>query len=120
MRRKFRGTGIFAKPRNKYGAKKTIIDNIKFDSKTESARYEILRDRQARGEISELELQKKYVLTVNGEKICTYIADFEYLDHATGAYVTEDAKGGRATITPAFRIKAKLMKAIHGIEIRIV
>lgn len=106
--------------RSKYGAIKTVVNGKKFDSKAESFRYLTLEQMQNDGKISELECQKVYKLVVNGEQICKYIADFEYLDHATGQYVTEDAKGGRATVTAVFKLKSKLMKAIHGIEIRIV
>lgn len=112
--------GTFFPRRSKYGAKKTTIGNLKFDSKKESYRYQQLEILQKAGKISELELQKVYKLTVNGQLICKYIADFEYLDHAIGQYVTEDAKGGSATITPAFRIKAKLMKALYDIDVRLV
>lgn len=111
---------FYPKKRSKYGAKKTTIGDLKFDSKKESTRYCELDILQKAGKISELELQKTYKLTVNDQLICKYVADFEYLDHATGQYITEDAKGGSATITPAFRIKAKLMKAIYGIEVRLV
>lgn len=111
---------FFPKKRSKYGAKKTTVDGIKFDSQKEAYRHSQLLLLEKAGKISELELQKTYKLTVNDQLICKYIADFEYLDHATGQYITEDAKGGSATITPAFRIKAKLMKAIHNIDIRLV
>lgn len=61
-----------------------------------------------------LELQPKYPLTVNGEKICTYIADFKYWDAQKNAEIVEDVKGVR---TPVFRIKSKLVKALYGIDI---
>jgi hypothetical protein len=41
-------------------------------------------------------------------KICSYRADFVYLETATGEQVIEDVKG---MITPEYRIKAKLMAA---------
>jgi len=50
---------------------------------------------------------------VAGQHICTYRADFAYDEN--GARVVEDAKGVR---TPAYRLKAKLMKAVFNIEIR--
>lgn len=106
--------------RSKYGAKKTVVDGVKFDSKKEAFRHSQLLLLEKAGHISDLELQKVYKLTVNDQLICKYIADFEYRDSISGEYITEDVKGGTATITPAFRIKMKLMKAIHGIEVRIV
>lgn len=98
---------------NKYSAIKTEVDGIIFDSKREATRYQDLRYRQAAGEISDLKLQVSYPLVVNGVKIATYRADFEYLEGEQK--ITEDAKGCK---TPTYRIKKKLMLAIYGIEIR--
>jgi hypothetical protein len=50
-------------------------------------------------------------------KICEYWADFSYNDK-DGNLVVEDVKGRHAGPAWAmFRVKAKLMKAIHGIDI---
>jgi hypothetical protein len=98
---------------NKYGARKTEVDGITFDSAKEAKRYGELKLLERAGEIAELELQPKYDLTVKGQKVCTYKADFRYFEH--GCEVVEDVKGMR---TPVYRLKKKLMKACHGIEIR--
>jgi hypothetical protein len=65
------------------------------------------------GTIYGLRLQPRYPLTVNGVKVGTYVADFAYVD-AAGDDVVEDVKGVR---TPVFKLKAKLMKAVHGITV---
>lgn len=93
------------------------MDGIKFDSKGEAARYVVLRDRDAAGEIGNLRTQASYTLSVSGHKICVYRADFTY--DANGTAIVEDFKS-RATITPTFRLKAKLMKACHDINVKIV
>lgn len=98
--------------RNKYRAKPTVIDGIRFASKLEAARYADLLLRQRLGEISGLELQVRYALHVNGVKICDYIADFRYREGART--VVEDAKGVR---TRDYAMKARLMLAVHGITI---
>jgi hypothetical protein len=103
--------------RPKYGNKKTVVDGIKFDSKWESERYLYLKALERAGRCRNLELQVRFPLEVNGQKICTYIADFRYeLERGEGLWehIVEDAKGVE---TPEFKIKKKLMKAIHGIEI---
>jgi|TARA_R110000796_G_scaffold2061_2_gene8257 hypothetical protein len=105
------------KSRNKYGAKKTVVDGITFDSKWESERYGQLKAMERGGIVTELELQVSYDITVNKHKICKYIADFRYkLEHANGSIedVVEDAKGVE---TPEFKLKKKLMKAIYNIDI---
>ena len=48
--------------RNKYGARKTVIDGITFDSKREAIRYQELKLLERAGEIKDLELQPKYIL----------------------------------------------------------
>ena len=101
--------------RNKYNAKKTEIDGFVFDSKKEARRYQDLTLLERAGEITELECQPKFPIYVNQEKVCTYIADFRYLDIKENAYIVEDVKGVKTAI---YRLKKKLMKAAYGIEIR--
>ena len=102
---------------NKYKARKTEIDGILFDSKREAARYQELRLLVRAGLICELESQKKFDLIVNDQKVCSYYADFMYYDKEKECWIVEDVKGGKATQTPVYRLKKKLMKAVLGIEI---
>jgi hypothetical protein len=99
--------------RSKYGAKKTIVDGIKFDSKAEATRYATLKALQRVGMVKNLRLQVAYKLTVNGSLICKYIADFVYL--RDGVEVVEDVKGVK---TREYILKRKLMKACFGIVIK--
>lgn len=101
------------KGHHKFGAKPTTVDGIKFHSKREAARYGKLKWMEKVGIISSLELQPRFEITVNGQKICTYVGDFEYTEN--GVRVVEDVKGYR---TPEYRLKSKLMLAVHGITIR--
>jgi hypothetical protein len=98
--------------RSKYGAKKTVVDGIKFDSMAEAARYGALKIIQSAGLISDLRLQVPYVITVNGKKICRYVADFVYIEN--GKEVVEDVKGIK---TPVYNLKKKLMEAMFGVVI---
>ena len=103
--------------RPKYGNKKVTVQGIKFDSKWESERYLYIKSLELAGKVRNLELQVRFALEVNGQKICTYIADFRYeKENANGDWETivEDAKGVE---TPEFKLKKKLMKACLGIEI---
>ena len=97
----------------KYHAVKTVIDGIRFDSKAEAARYNTLKLLERNGDISTLMVHPVYPLEVNGQKIGKYIADFVYWEN--GREVVEDVKGVK---TPTYRLKAKLVKAIYGFEIR--
>jgi hypothetical protein len=102
---------------NKYRNIKTVIDGITFDSKREANRYAELKLLQKAGEIWHLELQPEFLIEVNGQKICKYRADFSYWlsETATHGFVVEDAKGVK---TPAYRLKKKLVKAIHGVDVK--
>jgi hypothetical protein len=100
---------------SKYRNVKTLVGGRRFDSKAEAAQYLLLLGRLQKGEIADLELQPSFPLEVNGLRVCTYRADFRYLDLASGRRVVEDVKGVR---TPVYRIKKKLVKALYGIDVQ--
>ena len=104
---------------NKYFAKKTVAMGLKFDSRWEAERWGQLKAMERAGVVTQLERQVKYELTINDVKICDYIADFRYLieeENGLSKLVIEDAKG---ILTPEFKLKKKMMKAIHGIDIHL-
>jgi len=102
--------------RNKFNAKKTVIDGIKFDSKKEAARYSELKLMESGGLISDLELQTRFDIVINGIKVCYYRADFSYMQ--SGEFVVEDVKSPYTAKLPVYRLKNKLMKAVHNITIK--
>jgi hypothetical protein len=99
--------------RSKYRAVRCEYDGHKFASKKERDRYIFLRHLEQGDEIVDLILQPRYPLLVNGQKLCTYIADFKYRN-AAGKTIIEDVKG---VLTPMYRLKKKLLRILHGIEI---
>lgn len=99
------------KPR-KYRNEPTEVDGRKFDSLAEARRYRELTRLRDAGEISQLRLQPRYPIVINGIPVCVYVADFSYIG-STGI-VVEDVKGVR---TAVYRLKNKLMRAVHGIDI---
>ena len=104
---------------NKYFAKKTVAMGLKFDSKWEAERWGQLKSMERAGIVTQLERQIRYDLSINDIKICSYIADFRYLlEEENGLFklIVEDAKG---ILTPEFKLKKKLMKAIHNIELHL-
>lgn len=126
----------------KYKNTKVTYDGIEFDSKKEVKRYIELKDLEASGKISSLELQKTFVLIpaqyeqtgevyTKGknagqpkrgkciEQAVTYKADFAYIDES-GKQVVEDVKGYRDPASGAYAryiIKRKMMLYFHGIRI---
>jgi len=104
---------------NKYGAQKTKFMGYTFDSRWEAERWGELTAMERGGSIKDLERQIKYEIVVNGEKICKYVADFRYNqieEDGSQKEIVEDAKGVE---TADFKLKKKLMKAVHGIEIKL-
>ena len=123
---------INASKQNKYKAEKveTYLEDgtpYTFASRKECRRYEYLLTLKRLGEISDLELQKKYLLIPKQEmsdgsklKPVSYVADFVYKDK-NGTTIVEDVKGYKDPQSAAykvFRIKVKLMKFVHGIEVK--
>lgn len=99
---------------HKYNAVKTVVDGITFASKAEARRYSELKLLENAGAIKNLCLQPPYPCVVNGKLICKYVADFIYWDTEKDCQVTEDVKG---MPTPVYRLKKKLVEALHGITI---
>ena len=101
---------------SKFGNMPTRIDGRLFHSRKEARRYQELKTMQAAGLISDLECQPVFDLSVGGVHICRYVGDFQFIDlERGGVIVVEDVKGWR---TEVYRLKAKLMKAVHGIEVQ--
>ena len=97
----------------KYKNKPLVVDQIRFASQQEGMRYLQLKAMLQKGEITRLQLQPSFTIRVEGEVICRYVADFQYLKD--GKLVVEDAKGFR---TDVYRLKKKLLHACFGIEIQ--
>lgn len=117
---------------NKYHNIPVERAGIRFDSKKEARRFDELSALAAAGAIRDLRLQVDFTLqegytTATGERVraIRYRADFTYQrraepDAAGIVYwlpVVEDVKS-RATRTPEYRMKRKMMQDRHGIEIQ--
>lgn len=101
--------------RNKYGAKKTEYNGIKYDSKKEAefARKLDLTRKSLNSNILDVERQVPFEIRLNGIKICKYILDFK-VTYKTGEIDYIDVKGMK---TPVYRLKKKLVEAQYGIKI---
>ena len=117
----------YTQRRRKLNNTKVIVNGIEFDSIKEGRRYSDLLIMQKAGEISNLELQKKFTLIPSQrgddgkviERAVQYVADFAYLDR-DGRQVVEDVKGYRnpsQSVYAMYVIKRKLMLYVHGIRI---
>lgn len=107
---------------SKYRNTKTEVGGITFDSKAEARRWCELKLLERAGQIAHLQRQAVYVLApsvkFDGSKraqpALKLIVDFSYME--AGRLVLEDVKG---VITTAFTIKRHLLKAQHGLDVRL-
>lgn len=102
---------------NKFRAKRTVFDGIQFHSRREGLEYLRLKALQDAGEIENLELQPKFKFEMNGVRITTYTADFQYNKVGCPYKVVVDVKSPPTRKKHDYRIKKKMMKAFFGIEI---
>lgn len=104
---------------SKYHAKKTVVDDITFDSRREAYRYIALKGMEEDGTIEDLRRQVRYELVpafdVDGRhyRPVYYVADFVYVKD--GKEVVEDVKGMR---TDVYRLKSKLFARRYGMSIK--
>lgn len=107
---------------NKYKNKKIQIDMYVFDSVRESQRYKELKLLERDGEISNLELQPRFLLQdsfkKNGRTFrkIEYVADFKYIEN--GKTIVEDVKGMQ---TDVFKLKHKIFEKVYpDLELKII
>lgn len=127
--------------RSKYGAVKTTVDGITFDSAKESRRYQELLNLARVGQVRGLRVQPRYTLcalVVDGAElgdvnigaivnrrhpVCEYVADFEYQEphpefQTHWRRVVEDVKSVATRKKEIYRLKRKLFEAQYGVTIR--
>jgi hypothetical protein len=107
---------VVEKKPSKYRNKRVVVDGERFDSKKEANRWGYLKLMVKVGTITKLERQVRFPLVVGGESVGDYIADFVY--ERDGQRVVEDVKSRKTKTLSTYRLKKKLMKTIHGVDIR--
>lgn len=129
-------TGAAPQRQSKYGAEKTVVDGMTFDSRKEADRWCELRLLERAEQIKNLRRQVEYVLITEKrepptvgkrggvkegrviQKAVKYRADFVY-ESKDGKTVVEDVKGYKGGGAYAvFAIKKKLMREVFGIEVQ--
>lgn len=109
--------------RNKYGARKTVVDGLTFDSAKEARRWQELCLLQKAGEIAGLERQVRiplygrdgFLIFPSGRQ-AVYVCDFKYVDWRRGGEIVyEDAKGVE---TDVFKLKRAILGQ-QGVEVTV-
>jgi len=95
------------------------MDGHVFASKKEMKRYGELKMLQRAKEISNLELQPKFDVSINGKKFCTYTADFAY-DDQSGKHIIEELKSSGTAKDAAYRLRKKAAELFYGITVNVI
>ena len=103
--------------RSKFGNEKVNFNGQIFDSKLEYYRWLDLKLLEKARQIKDLKRQVKYVLIEKSKygREISYIADFTYIENEK--LIVEDTKS-KATKTPVYRLKKRLMAEKYGIVIK--
>lgn len=103
--------------RNKYRARKTVVDGITFDSALEAKYYANLKLLEKAGAVYGVECQVEYPIEINGKHCCKYLADFRFYDKERDRVRVIDCKGFDTAVS---RLKRKLVAAVHGVEVEVI
>jgi len=98
--------------RSKYGAVRTLVDGIWFDSKKEAARYMALKILQQVGQVLWFSIQGQFILPSGVVYKCDFIVAWP-----NGSVTIEDVKGGNATKTKTYRLKRRQVESIYRVKI---
>lgn len=107
-----------AASKTRHKGKRVEIDGITFGSGAEARYYLELKHRRNMGEISGLEVHPKFLLTVAGVVVATYIADFRWTE--AGSTRVVDVKGKGAPLEPIFKLKRRIFEALYPFKLEIV
>lgn len=99
----------------KYRNTVAVVNGVRFDSRKEYRVWLTLVAAEERGEIRELRRQVKFPIIVDGELICTYVADATYFRGER--FVIEDAKSAVTRRNQLYRCKKALMRVVLKREI---
>lgn len=103
--------------KHKYGAKRTEIDCIKFDSKIEAKYYQALKLHQKSGSLLFFLRQTPFHLPGGIKYVCDFTEFWAPTKDDQGSVVFTDVKGYD---TPVSKLKRKQVEDLYGIKINIV
>ena len=110
--------------KSKYKNRITEVDGHKFHSAKEANYYRTYKALEKRGVIRDLELQPRFDIVINGQKVGFYKADFAYRDkRQEGRHIGWSCKriiDVKGIDTALSRFKRKCVEALYGIKVEIV
>jgi hypothetical protein len=121
------------KPKSKFGNKPITVDGVWFQSTKEAQRVQSLKQLERAGVIKDLTLQRPFPIVVTNKitgvetTVGVYKADADYvivdprrapiIGRKAGDWIVEDVKSEATAGGEAYRLRKKLVAAIHGVEV---
>lgn len=96
-------------------ARRTVDGHV-FDSLAEVQRYGELKVRELLGEVTSIRFHVPFDCVVNGVHVLRYTVDFAYMDRDRGQ-IFEEVKSGRSGQERDWRLRRKLVEALHSVKI---
>ena len=93
------------------------VDDITFDSRTQSIRYTQLKMLERAKLLTDLTLEPSWDIAINGQHFCTFTADFSYFCNERRVSVIEDVKTTGTQKDTAYRLRKKAAELAHNIKI---
>ena len=101
---------------HKSPAEKRTCDGITFGSVLEMKRYQALRLKQIAGLIHDLKLQPVFKIDINGQHLCRYTADFEYLNER-GEVVIEEVKSTGTAKERDYKLRKRAAELFYSVKV---
>jgi hypothetical protein len=103
--------------KNKFNARKTEFKGVIYDSKKEASVAAILHSNLENGIVLGVERQILFKFPLNCKRQPKMIVDFK-VTNKDGSVKYWEVKGGRATMTPVYKLKKKMLEHFFGIDLK--
>ncbi len=104
-----------SRSKSKYRNKRTANGDGTFSDSKKEARIDAdMMSLKKNRDVVRVERKERFPIVLNGIKICVYEADWTVY-YKNGTKEVFDAKG---VLTPVYKLKKKLMRALFNIEIK--
>jgi len=108
--------------KSKFGNSITIYNGEKFHSKKEAGYAQYLDMMIKAKRVTKYEKQIPFDIVINNVKICKYVLDYA-VHYPSGVVEYVDVKPfdkrkKKFILNPVYQLKKKMMKAVHGINLK--
>jgi hypothetical protein len=109
-----------SRPRGRYPkapAEARTLDGVTFGSKIEAARAAELMNLRRCGVIHDLRWHPEFEVEIRSAHFCTYTADSQYIETATGRCVVEEVKSKATKQDPSYKLRRKAAELYYDMTV---